>query len=311
MERKEVMNVVYSSDDNYVQHAVTSIVSLAQNNKNFKKINIYLIENNISIEKRNQVENLIEKYEQLSLEWINFSKWLKRLKLNMQWDISISAYARLFISEMLDKNIDKILYLDCDIIVNQSIYDLWNMDIKEYYIGAVQDAVNDNTKNSVGIESGQPYYNSGVLLINLKKWREDNISEKFLQFIEKHHGKVVHHDQGVINGVLKSKIYKLPLKYNVMTIHYIFNRNQIMRYYKESTSFYNEKEIENAKEVPSILHYTPSFTVRPWIKGCKHPKKGLYWKYLNMTPWKDLKNQKNQEKWYIRIINWLYRNFYR
>lgn len=221
MERKEVMNVVYSSDDNYVQHAVTSIVSLAQNNKNFKTINIYLIENNISIEKRNQVENLIEKYEQLSLEWINFSKWLKRLKLNMQWDISISAYARLFISEMLDKNIDKILYLDCDIIVNQSVYDLWNMDIKEYYIGAVQDAVNDNTKNSVGIESGQPYYNSGVLLINLKKWREDNISEKFLQFIEKHHGKVVHHDQGVINGVLKSKIYKLPLKYNVMTIHYI------------------------------------------------------------------------------------------
>ena len=89
MERKEVMNVVYSSDDNYVQHAVTSIVSLAQNNKNFKTINIYLIENNISIEKRNQVENLIEKYEQLSLEWINFSKWLKRLKLNMQWDISI------------------------------------------------------------------------------------------------------------------------------------------------------------------------------------------------------------------------------
>ena len=84
MERKEVMNVVYSSDDNYVQHAVTSIVSLAQNNKNFKTINIYLIENNISIEKRNQVENLIEKYEQLSLEWINFSKWLKRLKLNMQ-----------------------------------------------------------------------------------------------------------------------------------------------------------------------------------------------------------------------------------
>ena len=145
MERKEVMNVVYSSDDNYVQHAVTSIVSLAQNNKNFKKINIYLIENNISIEKRNQVENLIEKYEQLSLEWINFSKWLKKLKLNMQWDISISAYARLFISEMLDKNIDKILYLDCDIIVNQPVYDLWNMDIKEYYIGAVQDAVNDNT----------------------------------------------------------------------------------------------------------------------------------------------------------------------
>ena len=138
MERKEVMNVVYSSDDNYVQHAVTSIVSLAQNNKNFKTINIYLIENNISIEKRNQVGNLIEKYEQLSLEWINFSKWLKRLKLNMQWDISISAYARLFISEMLDKNIDKILYLDCDIIVNQSVYDLWNMDIKEYYIGAVQ-----------------------------------------------------------------------------------------------------------------------------------------------------------------------------
>ena len=311
MEKEKIITIVYSSDDNYILHAAASIVSLIENNETLGKINVYFIENNVSQKNKNKFENLMDTYKQLSIKWIDFSEWMQKLNLNMKWKISISAYARLFVAEMLDNNIDKVLYLDCDIIVNQSIEKLMDIDITNYYIGAVQDAVNDETKNSVGVQSGRPYYNSGMLLINLKKWREDNISETFLKFIEEHQGNVIHHDQGVINGVLKNKIYKLPLQYNVMTIHYIFNRKQIMKYYRESTEFYSEQEIKSAKNKPIILHYTPSFTVRPWIQGCKHPRRQLYWVNLNKTPWKNVEKQQNQEKWYIRIINYLYRNFYR
>lgn len=311
MEKDKIINVVYSSDNNYIPHAAASIVSLVENNKSFEKINIYFIQNCISVENRDRLESLTKRYEQLSIIWLDFSKWIKQLELNMEWNISISAYARLLITEMLKNDINKVLYLDCDIIINQSIEDLWNIDIAEYYVGAVQDAVNAEIKNAVGVKKKESYFNSGVLLINLKKWREDHISEKFLNFIEEHHGNVIHHDQGVINGVLKHGIYKLPLNYNVMTIHYIFNRDQVMKYFKESSKFYSNQEIEFAKNDPIILHYTPSFTERPWILGCKHPKEQLYWEYLNKTPWKGLKKQKNQGKCYIKIINWIYRNFYK
>lgn len=311
MEKENIINIVYSSDDNYILHAAVSIVSLLENNDTLGKINVYFIENNVSDENKHQINTLMQSYKELSIKWIEFSKWMKKLNLNMEWEISISSYARLFIAEMLGDDIDKVLYLDCDIIVNHSIKKLMDIDIADYYIGAVQDAVNDETKNSVGLQSNKPYYNAGMLLINLKKWREDNLSERFLSFIDEHQGSVTHHDQGVINGVLKDKILKLPLKYNVMTIHYIFNRKQIMKYYRESTEFYSQEEIKIAKNNPIILHYTPSFTVRPWVRGCKHPKKGVYWLYLNKTPWKNVKRQKNGEKWYIRVTNFLYRNFYR
>ena len=129
MEKDKIINVVYSSDNNYIPHAAASIVSLVENNKSFEKINIYFIQNCISVENRDRLESLTKRYEQLSIIWLDFSKWIKQLELNMEWNISISAYARLLITEMLKNDINKVLYLDCDIIINQSIEDLWNIDI--------------------------------------------------------------------------------------------------------------------------------------------------------------------------------------
>ena len=129
MEKDKIINVVYSSDNNYIPHAAASIVSLVENNKSFEKINIYFIQNCISVENRDRLESLTKRYEQLSIIWLDFSKWIKQLELNMECNISISAYARLLITEMLKNDINKVLYLDCDIIINQSIEDLWNIDI--------------------------------------------------------------------------------------------------------------------------------------------------------------------------------------
>ena len=129
MEKDKIINVVYSSDNNYIPHAAASIVSLVENNKSFEKINIYFIQNCISVENRDRLESLTKRYEQLSIIWLDFSKWIKQLELNMEWNISISAYARLLITEMLKNDINKVLYLDCYIIINQSIEDLWNIII--------------------------------------------------------------------------------------------------------------------------------------------------------------------------------------
>ena len=110
MEKDKIINVVYSSDNNYIPHAAASIVSLVENNKSFEKINIYFIQNCISIENRDRLESLTKRYEQLSIIWLDFSKWIKQLELNMEWNISISAYARLLITEMLKNDINKVLY---------------------------------------------------------------------------------------------------------------------------------------------------------------------------------------------------------
>lgn len=303
----DTLNVVYSTDDNYAQHTGVSIISLLDNNRHFLNIEIYIIDNNISAENREKLVSIVDKYNR-KLTFIDFSEYKNKLKLNMEWSISISSYARLFLSDMLPRNINKVLYYDCDTIIVDKLDEIWNEDISNYFLAGVKDTVNSNIKIAVGMNKNDDYINAGMLLINLKKWRKDNITDKFLGFIEQYNGKVTHHDQGVINGMLNGFIKILPLKFNVMTVFYTMKREDIIKYYNIDGDFYSEDEINEAINYPVYIHFTPGFVSRPWVRGCKHPKKHLYWKYLEYTQWSEFKPIRDDSQIKVKIVNWIYRN---
>lgn len=306
MSRNE-LNVFFSSDEHYAQHLGAAMQSLLQNNQDFTVIRLYIIENEISASSKEKLCAIAEKFLSAQIIWISFDAWKSRLQLNMTWSISMSSYARLFVADMVPADMDRILYLDCDMIVCDSLQCLWNTDLRGCALGAVQDTISNTTKAAVGLAPEEQYFNAGMLLIDLAKWREQNIGSKCLSFIQERNGSVVHHDQGVLNGVLRNQWFRLPLCDNLMTIHFIFNRERILDYYGENAVFYLENEIVNAKEHPVILHYTPSFTSRPWCRDCKHPRKALYWENIAQTPWKGAKPEKSKDKWYVKLINWRYR----
>ena len=301
--------VLFSSDDNYAQHLGAAIISLLENNKSFGQILIYVVDNDISKFSKDRICMVCREYENAKIIWLPFESWKSELKLNMSWNISISSYARLFVADMLPKEIRRVLYLDCDMIVCASLYDLWNTEMGDCFLGAVQDSISDSTKASVGLLPGEQYFNAGLLLIDLDEWRKQNTQERCLKYIDEKNGTVTHHDQGVLNAVFRNKWYRLPLSNNVMTIHFIYDRHKIIKYFGEHAQFYTNEEISKAKDKPIILHFTPSFTSRPWFRDCRHPKRNLYWKYLAMTPWRNEKPRRSNDKWYVRLINWRYRVF--
>ena len=301
------MHIVYSSDDKYAQHMGASIYLLLSHNAE-SEIVIYVIDNGISSDSKERLQQIINQFPLSQLQWIDFSKWSEKLTLDMQWPISQSAYGRLFVGSMLPDSVQKCIYLDCDMIVCDKIDELWGFDLEGHTLAAVQDTVNAATKNSVGLYSAEQYFNSGFLLIDLQQWRRIGAEKKCIQFIDEHSGSVTHHDQGVLNGVFHKDVSILPLKYNVMTIHYIMNRRKIMKYFHEESRFYTEEEIERAKAHPTVLHYTPSFTSRPWVRTCRHPLKKLYWAAVEKTPWAGARPEPDRRKWYVRLLEWRYRN---
>lgn len=307
MNRNE-LNIIFSSDNHYAQHLGAAMQSLLQNNQDFAVVRIYVIDNEISISNKEKLCDIANKFSNAKIIWISFDEWKLRLQLNMAWSISVSSYARLFVADMLPSDIDRVLYLDCDMIVCDSLHNLWNTDLQGCVLGAVQDTISNTTKATVGLISEERYFNAGMLLIDLTEWREQSIESKCLSFIQEKNGCVVHHDQGVLNGVLRNQWFRLPLCDNLMTIHFIFNRRRVIDYFGEHADFYSENEIVNAKEHPVIMHYTPSFTSRPWCKNCKHPFRMLYWENLAQTPWKGARPEKSKEKWYVKLINWRYRS---
>ena len=182
------------------------------------------------------------------------------------------------------------------------------MDITGYCVAGVADTVSSETKSAVGVSNNENYINSGMLLINLKKWREDNIQDKFINFIDSKNGSITHHDQGVINGVLCKKIKILNPKFNLMTVYYTMKREDIISYYGIDNKFYSDEVIKESLKNPVYIHFTPGFTTRPWVRGCKHPKKQIYLDYLEKTPWKDSSLEKDNSKFRVKVINWIYRN---
>ena len=120
---------------------------------------------------------------------------------------------------------------------------------------------------------------------------------------------MTHHDQGVLNGVLNGQWKRLYLKYNVMTIHYMMSQSKIRRYYKDEAPYYDILEINEAINKPIIIHFTPSFTNRPWEDNCCHPLRVFYSRVLAISPWRDYPLKRDMTPWYVRLINWRYRFF--
>lgn len=275
------LNVVYSSDENYARHVGVSIISLFENNKEFDEIYVYLIDNNISEQSKVLLKNISINYKR-KLKFIPFKDLCENLNTDNSY--SLSSYARLFLGKLTE--LEKVIYLDCDSIIEDSFVNLWNLNIDNYYVAGVQDTVNEFYKTSIGLDKNFRYINAGFLLINLVQWRKNNLENQFLKFIDKYKGSVPHHDQGTLNAICKEHILILEPKYNVQCPMYQFTCKEILKM-DNISRYYFQDEIDYAKHNPCFIHFTNGFYNRPWNKKCTHPMKDLYLSYLQKSPWKD------------------------
>ena len=140
-------------------------------------------------------------------------------------------------------------------------------------------------KEGIGLSRDSLYINAGVLLINLRKWRQNDVIEKFIGFIRQHNGAVPHLDQGVINGVFVDGKLRLPLRYNVQAPIFAIHRRRDILSYFSMTGFYDAESIARARKNPAVIHYTSFFLERPWFRFSLHPYRKLYRRTLRLTPY--------------------------
>ncbi len=284
------MNIVYSSSDSFSPIAGISILSLMETNKDADEINIYLIDNNISDDNKKRFEEMVSKYNR-KITFIPQPDLNKQAGIEIEvgrWNIS--TFFRLFLCTILPKDIDRCIYLDCDTIVRHSLKDLYESDLGDKIVAAVDDCRSDSYKTELGLATTDTYTNNGVLLIDLKSWREMNVEKDFLEFIIAHNGNITYVDQGVLNGVLaKKKLVKvIHTKYDAMTIFFDLSFRDIMKL-RRPEHHLSEQEYNETVSDPYIIHFTSCFIsgTRPWNEKNNHPFVGEYRKYKAMSPWKD------------------------
>ena len=296
------MNIFYATDDGYARFAGISIVSLFENNKMSKEINVFIIDDGISVNNKEKIKSIGQKYKR-DIEFLKFDTICSELK--NKDGFSTAAYGRLFLSSLI--KLKKIIYIDCDTIVNDSLEELYKYDLEDKIIGGVQDNVANYMRMVVGLGESDRYINSGVLLIDLEKFGSGNYEKKIIEFIGKYNGKVPHHDQGVINGVFKDKIKILHPKFNTMSQFWELNSKQTKLLYNIE-KFYSDEEINLAKKNPTIVHFIEKFYRKPWYEGCTHPMYMQYLYYWELSPW-DICLNKNKVNLGIEIRKFIYKNF--
>ena len=196
--------------------------------------------------------------------------------LKVDGHISSATYFRLCV-DLLPHNIETALYLDSDVIINDSVLDLLQTDISNYVLAAVPDVWADRNEivaAKICLKEKARYFNAGVLLLNLKRWKSEKISIRALKFCISNPESVTYWDQCGLNHVIQGNFYVLDKKWNFQVGHMRSTGN-----YKFHPSA--EKEASSA----AIIHFTTH--LKPWSFMCMHPMKDLYFKYLKYTAWHD------------------------
>ena len=275
------INIVFASDDNYAQHIAVVIASIMAKTK--EKVCFFVINDNISSEKITKLKNTAVKLN-TTVEFIAVQE--EQFKnVYLSGHVSKAAYFRLALADIMPDDIEKVIYLDVDLLVYDDIKNLWQNDIKKYALAAVPDfgimASNRlcrQKKEVIGLPKGKTYFNSGVLLINLRKWREKNYTAQILEVINKN--SFPHHDQDALNKIFMKNWLQIDLRWNIIPpVFNLFTKILLNKTFR--------KQAINAKRNPGIIHYAGRY--KPWEFSYHQDFNDMYYKYLKQTAFADEK----------------------
>ena len=286
--------IVLSSDNNYAPYMYTTMISILENaNKNTFFKFFLLVPSNFSKTIENQILLINDKYK-CSINFIYIKNEFENLNIN-KLNNSFYNY-HLLAGDLLPNEIDKCIYLDIDVCVCKDLSKLYTINLKNNYIAGVATERNysPNEKNfqKLKLSSMNQYINTGMLVMNLKQIRKDNMTQKFIELSKLAFN---YQDQDILNIACKGKIQILPPKYNAM-VNLLKENNPIIR------KLYNDQEILEARNKPYIVHY--SNKKKPWNSIGIYMEK-YWWDIAKKTPY--MNNIFNRIDIYKRELkNWWY-----
>ena len=266
-------NICLAPDANYSPHCAAAMASLSVNAADGEFIKFHILHS------RDLPAENIEKLRALDTGRNNFSVNFIRVDENIFKGFPNYGHEpvwyRIKIPSLLEA--DTALYLDCDVIAAAPLAELFAQNMEGFALAAAKDNLYKKLGRKFKIPKGQPYFNSGVCLINCKYWREHNLEKEFFDYVAEDPQRGWLLDQTLLNILFGGKTKILPLKYNFQ---------YVPKFARESCFYEDRAQFREALKSPVIIHFFDEF--KPWLPGlgAVHPMQGEYFKYLQMTPWR-------------------------
>lgn len=266
-----MIDFLVNTSDEYAVYAGVMLLSLYENNKRHR-FHVYVFSTSISEEHFNEIKKLSDRYgNEVTLIRVDEKK-IATLPIKFAYH-SINVYLRVLASDLMPEIVHKFIYMDCDIIVNDDISELWETDVEGVALAATKDLPRFTPlyRKNLSLGENADYFNSGVMVVNADYWRKNHVAADVLRFAEANPDKIIACDQDAMNAVLKGKFKLLSRKWNVYPDVFF-----------EKPDLFDEEyaELEYIREHPIIIHF---LYIKPWYNECRHPYKDrfnhYYYKY--------------------------------
>jgi lipopolysaccharide biosynthesis glycosyltransferase len=277
----DVPVVIFVADDHYAMPLAAAISSVVANLGREQKAHVFIVDGGISRTNKEKIMQS-EDPERVRIQWLQPSEshcdLLKSLPCGY---VGRTPYYKMLVPDLLGPEYPRIIYLDCDVIVEADITDLWVADLGENSVLAVQDLINPFVSSPFGLrnwrelgrKADDELFNTGVLVLNAAKWHKENVALRLVQYLRDHYQYVQLCDQDAMNAVFRDGWGRLDSRWNVLPYM------NIARNY----SSLSKKSHENLLTRAYLLHYCgPN---KPWNARCRHPQGDRFFHYLDMTAW--------------------------
>ncbi len=289
--------IVYGIDNRFALPMAASVASALEHLAPDRRLEVCVIDGGVSGRNRSRVVRSFEG-RPCSFRWIK-PPHRRLLALVVGGDVTVATYYRVLIPELLPPSYHKAIYLDADVIVQADLGKLWDTPFGGRHLLAVQDQgiwlisgpFGLKSYKSLGIPEDAKFFNTGVLVLDLDKWRQDRIAEKIFDRVRHHPFDGIGHDQDGVNAVLWNDWTELDPRWNQMP--------QLLQLKVAEESRFDRDTFHRVLEDPYIIHYAYA-SAKPWRFGCKHPATSKFFVYLDKTAYRGFR----PTQWHTRLDLW-------
>ena len=280
----EPIVVACAADDFFAMPLAVTVGSALVNLSKDRKLCLYILDGGIRESNHRRITESLDP-DRVAIHWVKpESRHLDAIAKRCENNYPISAYHRLLLPQLIPNNITRVIYLDSDLVVLGDLAELWEMEFGDHCMLAAQDAANRHLLfpehldhlhlDRDGVTDQDKYLQSGVLVIDLEKWRAQSITDDVVEFIATH-PQLPFPDQDALNLVLIKKWGELDPRWNQLPVVHDFPSWQ--------ESPYTEQQFAATVNDPLIIHY--GSRPKPWQRHCSHPQRARFYEYLDKTAW--------------------------
>jgi lipopolysaccharide biosynthesis glycosyltransferase len=272
----DLVHLLICTNALFLQHAAVCLTSILVNNPDLF-FDVVVVGRPSETLNREKLRRSLARFTNHSLSFREFAPPAKLLlPLNPRAHYTLDNWLRLWVADFFPAEVARVLYLDSDLVVLGNIAPLWRADLEGQLLGAIDIPGAERGVVHLGLQPEDGYFNSGVLLFDLQRWRESHALDEVLDYVEAHPELMTRDvDQEALNACFHDRRKRLDYRWNAVTL-----------FFQDTVPLpLPLSEVEAVRQEARVIHFNgPS---KPWSYFCSHARKAEYEKYLRMTEWRD------------------------